>query len=73
MNAATLRSATLIFEDRSLLSKVVPAAAKLQGTGVDAIMKQATTMLDGMRASQSEATLAVFDALGSFLGDYKHP
>src|SRR5215469_13668001 len=59
MNGATLRSATLIFEDRSLLSKVVPAAAKLQGTGVDAIMKQATTMLEGMRAGQSEATLAV--------------
>ena len=36
-------------------------------------MKQATTILDGMRAGQSEATLAVFDALGSFLVDYKHP
>ena len=73
MNDATLRTATLTFEDRSLLSKVVPAAAKLQGTDVDAIMKQAKTMLGGMRAGQSAATLAVFDALGSYLDDYKHP
>ena len=73
MNDATLRTATLTFEDRSLLSKVVPAAAKLQGTDVDAIMKQAKTMLGGMRAGQSAATLAVFDALGSYLDDYKRP
>jgi hypothetical protein len=36
-------------------------------------MKQAKTMLGGMRAGQSEATLAVFDALGSYLDDYQHP
>jgi len=73
INDATLRTATLIFEDRSLLSKVVPAAAKLQGTDVDAIVKQGKTMLGGIRAGQSEAALAVFDALGSYLDDYKHP
>jgi hypothetical protein len=73
MNDATLRTATLIFEDRSLLSKVVPAAAKVQGTDVDAMMKQAKTMLGGIRAGQSSVTLAVFDALGSYLDDYKHP
>jgi hypothetical protein len=73
MNDATLRTATLTFEDRSLLSKVVPAAAKVQGTDVDAIMRQAKTMLGGMRAGQSSVTLAVFDALGSYLDDYKHP
>jgi hypothetical protein len=73
MNDATLRTATLTFEDRSLLSKVLPAAAKLQGTDVDAMMKQAKIMLGGMRAGQSSVTLAVFDALGSYLDDYKHP
>ena len=73
MNDATLRTATLTFEDRSFMSKVVPAAAQWQGTDVDAIMKQAKTMLGGMRAGHSEATLAVFDALRSYLDDYKHP
>jgi hypothetical protein len=73
MNDATLRTATLTFDDRSLLSNVVPAAAKLQGTDVETIMKQAKTGLGSMRAGQSAATLAVFDALGSYLDDYKHP
>jgi hypothetical protein len=73
INDAMLRTATLTFEDRSLLSKVAPAAAKLQGTDVDAIIKQAKTMLGGMRAGHGEATRAVFDALGSYLDDYKHP
>jgi hypothetical protein len=73
INDATLRTATLTFEDRSLLSKVVPAAAKLQGTNVDAIMKEAKTVLGGMRAGQSAVTLAAFDTLGSYLDDYKHP
>ena len=73
MNDATLRTATLTFDDRSLLSNVVPAAAKLQGTDVVAVMKQAKTMLSGLRAGQSTATLAVFDALGSYLDDYKRP
>ena len=73
MSDATLRTATLIFEDRSLLSKVVPAAAKLQGTDVDTVTKLAKTMLDGMRAGQTETTLAVLDTLSSYLDDYKHP
>jgi hypothetical protein len=73
INDATLRAATLTFDDRALLSKVVTAAAKLQGTDVEAIMNQAKAMLDGLRAGGSEATLAVFDALGSYLNDYKHP
>jgi hypothetical protein len=73
MNDVALRTATLTFEDHSLLSKVVPAAAKLQGTDVNAIMTRAKTMLDGIRAGQSGATLAVLDALGSYLDDYKHP
>jgi hypothetical protein len=73
MNDVTLRTATLIFDDRSFLSKVVPAAAKFQGADVGEIVKQAKTMLDGMRAGQSEATLAAFDALGSYLDDYNQP
>src|SRR5579864_748917 len=35
MNDATLRTGTLTFEDRSLLGKVLPAAAKLQSTDAD--------------------------------------
>ncbi len=73
MNDATLRSATLLFEDRSLLGKVVPAGAKMQGSDPAALVAMGKAMLDGVRAGQGTATLAVLDALGSFLDDYKQP
>ena len=73
MNDATLRTATLLFEDRSLFNKVLPAAAKMQSIEADALVKIGKVMLDGLRAGQGTATLAVLDALGSYLEDYKQP
>ena len=73
MNDATLRSASLLFEDRSLLGKVLPVAAKMQGVEVDALVKIGEAALDALRPGQGPATLAVLDALGSYLDDYKHP
>jgi hypothetical protein len=73
MNDATLRSASLVFEDRSLVSKVLPAAAKMQGIEVEALVKIGKAGLDALRAGQGPATIAVLDALGSYLDDYKQP
>jgi hypothetical protein len=73
MTDATLRTATLTFEDRSLLSKVVPAAAKMQGSDADAFVSLGAAMLGGMRNGQGPAALAVIDALVSYMNDYKHP
>ncbi len=73
MNDATLRTATLAFEDRSLLGKVLPAAAKLQGSDADALTKVGVTLLNGMRAGQGPQVLAVLDALVSYIEDYKQP
>jgi len=73
MNDATLRTATLLFEDRSLFKTVLPAAAKMQNIEADALVKIGKVMLDGLRAGQGTATLAVLDALGSYLEDYKQP
>lgn len=73
MNDATLRTATLTFEDRSLFSKVLPAAAKMQGVEADALVKIGTTVLNGLRAGQGPAALAALDAVGSYLDDYKAP
>ena len=73
MNDATLRTATLTFEDRSLFSKVLPAAAKMKSVEADALVKIGTTMLDGLRVGQGPAALAVLDALSSYLDDYKAP
>jgi hypothetical protein len=73
MNDATLRTATLLFEDRSMFSKVLPAAARMQSIEADALVKIGKVMLDGLRVGQGTATLAVLDALGSYLDDYKQP
>jgi len=73
MNDATLRTGTLLFEDRSLLSKVLPAAAKVQGIEPAALVVMGKTLLAGLRTGQGTATLAVLDALGSYLDDYQQP
>ncbi len=73
MNDVTLRTGTLAFEDRSLLAKVLPAAAKLQSTDADALVKMGTDILNGMRADQGPQALAVLDALVSYMNDYKQP
>lgn len=73
MNDASLRTATFLFEDRSLLSKVLPAAAKMQGIEPVAMIVMSKAVLAGLRAGQGAATLAALDALGSYLDDYKQP
>lgn len=73
MDDAVLRSAKLTFEDRSMLGKVVPALAKMQGSDAAATIAMAKAMLEGVRAGQGEATQKAFDALASFLDDYKKP
>jgi hypothetical protein len=72
-SSATLRTASLVFEDRSLLGTTLPAAAKAQGADIEELVKMAKAMLDGLRAGQETATLAVLDALASYVEDYKQP
>jgi hypothetical protein len=63
----------MVFEDHSLLVKVVPAAAKLAGMDPAAAVAMAKGMLNALRAGQPAPTLAVLDALASYLEDYKEP
>jgi len=73
MNNASLRTASLVFEDRSLLSKVLPAAAKAQGIEPAALVVMGKAVLAGLRAGQGKAALDALDALGSYLDDYRQP
>jgi len=73
MDDAVLRNAKLTFEDRSMMGKLVPAIAKMQGSDAAATITMAKLMLEGVRAGQGEATQKAFDALASFLDDYKKP
>src|SRR5437773_1889268 len=73
MNDATLRTATLVFEDRSILAKVVPAIAQMQGGDAAATLLIAKTMMAPLRAGQGPKAQAAFDAIESFVDDYKKP
>src|SRR5260370_25553947 len=73
MNDASLRTATFLFEDRSLLSKVLPAAAKTRGIEPVPLIVMSKAVLAGLRTGQGPATLAALDALGSYLDDYQQP
>ena len=71
--SASLRTASLVFEDRSLLGTALPAAAKAHGLDPEKIAKLAEEILDSLRPGQGAATIAVLDALASYVGDYTHP
>ena len=73
MNDASLRSASLVYDDHSLLSKLVPMAAKLQGADSAALIAMAKGFVDGLRAGQGAPTQKVADAVDSYLDDYAAP
>jgi len=73
MNDASLKSATLVYEDHSLLSKVIPVVAALQGSDPKALIAMATLVLDGARAGQSADSQKAIDTLVAFVEDYQKP
>jgi hypothetical protein len=74
MNDATLRTASLVYDDHSLLAKSLPAAAKSMSLAdPEAMITLAKAFLDAMRSGQGEATQSAFDALESYMEDYKSP
>ena len=73
MQDASLKSATLVYDDHSLLSKVIPVAAALQGSDPKALIAMATMVLDGARTGQSAAAQKDIDTLVAFIEDYQKP
>jgi hypothetical protein len=73
MDKTTLRTATLVYEDHSLLSKVVPAAAKAQNMDVNAAMLMSRGMLEGLGNGQGPAAQAVLATVAGYIGDYQRP
>lgn len=73
MDETTLRTATLVYEDSSLMSKLVPAAAADEGKTPEAYVADNAALLGVIAKGQGPQTLAVLDALVSFSADYKQP
>ena len=73
MDNSSLRTASVVFEDRSLMAKVMPAIAKAQGTDADALIASLKPMVDGMIKGQGPKTQEAANALVAFISDYKQP
>jgi hypothetical protein len=75
--SASLRTASLVFEDRSLLGTALPSAAKTRGIDPEKIAKLAGAMLDSLRpgtqGAQGTAVTAALDVLAAYVDDYTHP
>ncbi|HEV2187010.1 MAG TPA: hypothetical protein VGR70_07365 [Stellaceae bacterium] len=73
MQDASLKNATFVYDDHSLLSKVIPVVATMQGSDPKALVAMAILMLDGARAGQSPATQKAIDTLVAYVEDYAKP
>jgi hypothetical protein len=71
--SASLRTASLVFEDHTLLGKAVPAVARARGIDPEKIAKLAQEILDSLRPGQGAAATAVLDALAGYVDDYTRP
>jgi hypothetical protein len=73
MDNTTLRTASFVYEDRSLLAKSIPAAAKSQNMDPNAAVGMAKGMLDGLKDGQGPEAQAILDAVVAYIADYKQP
>lgn len=73
MDNASLRTATVVYDDRSLLAKAIPVAAVLQGGDAKSMVAMAVGVLDGFRADQGAAAQKAIDSLVAFVEDYAKP
>jgi (2Fe-2S) ferredoxin len=73
MDNATLRTASFVYEDHSLLAKSIPAAAKSQNMDPNAAVGMAKGMLDGLKTGQGPEAQAILDAVVAYVADYKQP
>ena len=68
-----LRTATLVYDDKGLLTKLLPAIAKQNGGTVEMWIGMAQGPLQGFAAGQGPETMKLLDALASYLADWKAP
>ena len=73
MNDAALRTASLVYDDKSLLAKALPIAAGMSGGDPKALIDTAKTTLDAMKEGQSDDSKKVIDSLVAYIEDYQKP
>lgn len=68
-----IRTASLTFDDKELLGRLVPALAKEEGMKPQELIGTALDAIAGFAVLQSGETLKALDAVASFLGDWRAP
>lgn len=68
-----IRTASLTFDDKQLLAKLVPALAKEEGLKPAELLNTALDAIAGFAVLQSGETLKALDAVSSFLADWQAP
>jgi len=73
MENASLKTASLTYDDHSLLAKAIPIAAAMQGSDPKAMIAIAIAFLDGARAGQGKEAQKAIDSLVAYMEDYQKP
>jgi hypothetical protein len=73
MADASLKTATITYDDHSLLAKAIPIAAAMQGSDPKAMIAMATTFLDAARMGQGKPAQKAIDSLVAYMEDYQKP
>lgn len=73
MENASLKSASLTYDDHSLLAKVIPIAAAMQGSDPKAMIAMAIAFLDDARSGQGKDAQKAIDLLVAYVEDYQKP
>jgi hypothetical protein len=73
MDNASLKSANIVYDDHSLMSKVIPIVAAMQSSDPKALVAMAILLLDGARAGQSAGSQKQIDTVVAFIEDYQKP
>lgn len=73
LDHSSLRTASLTYDDHSLLAKAMPIAAAMQGIDPKAMVALAIAFLDAARVGQGAAAQKAIDSLVAFVEDYQKP
>jgi hypothetical protein len=73
MADASLKTATISYDDHSLLSIAIPVAAAMQGSDPKAMIAMATAFLDAARMGQGKPAQKAIDSLVAYMEDYQKP
>lgn len=68
-----LRTSTLVFDDSGLMAKLLPVMAKQNGATAEVWVAMALASIGGFANGQGAPSMKSFDALASYIGDWKAP